>query len=74
MGSDYYAPDLGVGKDCIIEGAILDKNVRIGDGCVIRPFPRGTEIDRGNVIIRDGIVVLVKDTVLPPGTLIVPDQ
>ncbi len=74
MGSDYYAPDLGVGKDCIIEGAILDKNVRVGDGCVIRPFPRGTDYDRGNWFVRDGIVVLVKDAVIPPGTLIVPDQ
>jgi glucose-1-phosphate adenylyltransferase len=74
MGSDYYAPDLGVGRDCIIEGAILDKNVRIGEGTVIRPFPRGTEIDRGDWFVRDGIVVLVKDAVIPSGTLLVPDQ
>ncbi len=74
MGSDYYAEGLGVGKDCIIEGAILDKNVRIGDGCVIRPFPRGTEIDRDSWFVRDGIVVLAKDAVIPPGSLLVPDQ
>ncbi len=74
MGSDYYAGDLGVGRDCIIEGAILDKNVRIGDGSVIRPFPRGTDFDRGNWFVRDGIVVLVKDAIIPPGTLLVPEQ
>ncbi len=74
MGSDYYAEGIGVGKDCIIEGAIIDKNVRIGDGCVIRPFPRGTEIDRTDWFVRDGIVVLVKDAVIPPGSLLVPDQ
>lgn len=73
MGSDYYSEGLGVGRDCIIEGAILDKNVRIGDGCVIRPFPRGTELDRGSWCVRDGIVVLVKDAVIPPGSLLVPD-
>ena len=74
MGSDYYAPELGVGRDCIVEGAILDKNVRLGDGTVIRPFPRGTEFDRGDWVVRDGIVVLVKDAVIPPGTILVPDQ
>ena len=31
--------------NCDIEGAILDKNVRLGEGVVIRPFPRGTEQD-----------------------------
>ncbi len=36
---------LGIGAKCHIEGAILDKNVRIGEGTVIKPFPRGTDID-----------------------------
>jgi glucose-1-phosphate adenylyltransferase len=79
MGADYYerrlrgAP-LGIGANCHIEGAILDKNVHIGDGTVIRPFPRGTEVaDAGNLAaVQDGIVVIPKDTVLPPGTRIEP--
>ena len=46
MGADYYegeddAPDgdvpLGIGKDCHVEDAIIDKNVRIGDRVVISP-------------------------------------
>lgn len=74
MGLDYYAPDLGVGPNCTVEGAILDKNVSLGEGVVILPFPRGTEMDRGDWFVRDGIVVLVKDAVLPAGTRLAPDQ
>ena len=55
MGADYYDEPgseppaggipLGIGHNCQIEGAIIDKNVRMGEGVVIKPFPRGTEID-----------------------------
>jgi glucose-1-phosphate adenylyltransferase len=40
---------------------------------VIRPFPRGTEIDNGNWVVQDGIVVVPKSTILHPGTYIGPD-
>jgi glucose-1-phosphate adenylyltransferase len=81
MGADYYddptsAPKkgmpLGIGKNCQIEGAIIDKNARIGEGVVIRPFPRGVELDEGNWVVQDGIVVIPKSTVLHPGTCIAP--
>jgi len=82
MGSDYYDPPdfihpsgipLGIGKNCDIEGAILDKNVRIGEGVTIRPYPPGTEMDGSNWMIRDGIVVTPKDAILYPGTYVGPD-
>jgi glucose-1-phosphate adenylyltransferase len=82
MGSDYYdSPDdtipsnipLGIGVNCQIEGAIIDKNARIGDNVVIKPFPRGVELDKGNWVVQDGIVVIPKSTVLHPGTYIGPD-
>jgi glucose-1-phosphate adenylyltransferase len=78
MGADYYERRsregrLGIGSNCHIEGAILDKNVQIGDGAVIKPFPRGTEIDAGNWVVQDGIVVIPKNTVIPPGTSIAPE-
>ena len=82
MGSDYYnSPDdtipsnipLGIGANCQIEGAIIDKNARIGDNVVIKPFPRGVELDKGNWVVQDGIVVIPKSTVLHPGTYIGPD-
>ncbi|MGH9856411.1 MAG: glucose-1-phosphate adenylyltransferase, partial [Acidobacteriota bacterium] len=81
MGADYYDPPskkhpsdlpLGIGQDCAIEGAILDKNVRIGDRVIIRPFPRGTDLDRGHFAVQDGIVIIPKDTVLRDGTRIEP--
>ncbi len=72
MGSDYYSADIGIGPNCDIQGAILDKNVRVGEGVVIRPFPRGTELDRGSWFVRDGIVVVPKDVEIPAGTRIAP--
>ncbi len=72
MGSDYYSPEIGIGPHCDIQGAILDKNVRVGEGVVIRPFPRGTDLDEARWFVRDGIVVLPKNVEIPPGTRIVP--
>jgi glucose-1-phosphate adenylyltransferase len=73
IGSDYYASGIGVGPNCHIEGAIIDKNARIGEGVVIQSFPSGTELDHGNWLVRDGIVVLPKDAQIPAGTRIAPD-
>jgi len=80
MGADYYGPypddsetiPLGLGDGCQISGAILDKNVRVGSEVVIQPFPRGTEIEHEQWVVRDGIVVIPKNTVLLPGTVISP--
>lgn len=84
MGADYYGffrrgkeneedINLGLGRDCDIEGAIIDKNARIGQGTVIRAFPDGTEIDSELFSVRDGIVVIPKNTVLPAETRIAPE-
>jgi glucose-1-phosphate adenylyltransferase len=78
MGADYYQErtrpvPMGIGPDCHIEGAILDKNVCIGAGVKIRPFPRGTEKDAGSYVVQDGIVVVPKNTVLRDGTIIGPE-
>jgi glucose-1-phosphate adenylyltransferase len=77
MGADYYKADMhcepvGIGEHCYIQGAIIDKNVCIGAGTVIRPFPRGTCADNGTWVVQDGIVVIPKNTVLPAGTTIEP--
>jgi glucose-1-phosphate adenylyltransferase len=78
MGADYYMPKrhpeipIGIGKDCHIECAILDKNVQIGDGVIIKPFPNSKDIDHELYFVRDGIVVIAKDTVIPAGTCIEP--
>ncbi len=72
MGSDYYSSEIGIGPNCDIQGAILDKNVRIGEGVIIKPFPRGTDLDQETWFVRDGIVVVPKDAEIPPGTRIAP--
>jgi len=80
MGADYYeengrpesAVPIGVGNNSHIEGAIIDKNARIGEGVIIKPFPPGTEQEGENWFIRDGIVVIPKNVVIAPGTNISP--
>jgi glucose-1-phosphate adenylyltransferase len=80
MGADYYDAEkkrssipIGIGANCHIESAILDKNVRIGEGVVILPFPRNhKDVDHALYYVRDGIVVIAKDTEIPAGTRIAP--
>jgi glucose-1-phosphate adenylyltransferase len=83
MGADYYDPPgatlpgntpLGIGANCHIEGAILDKNTRIGAGVIIKPFPPGTDLDEDNWAVRDGIVVVPKNAILSPNTHIGPQE
>lgn len=77
MGADYYEHasenlPIGIGANCHIEGAILDKNARIGGNVVIRPFPRDRDMDHEKWYVRDGIVIIPKDTEIPSGMIIAP--
>ncbi len=83
MGADYYDPPekpltcntpLGIGANCHIEGAILDKNTRIGEGVIIKPFPLGTDLDEELWAVRDGIVIVPKGAILSPNTHIGPQE
>jgi glucose-1-phosphate adenylyltransferase len=84
MGADFYEteiqkqqnaearlPNVGIGKGVIIKGAIIDKNACIGEGCRIGvddlPRADGTY---GHYYIIDGIIVIPKNAVLYPGTII----
>ncbi len=82
MGADYYDPPgapltgdipIGIGTGSQIEGAIIDKNARLGENVVIKPFPKDVDLDQGSWMVRDGIVVVPKSTVLKAGTYIGPD-
>jgi len=77
MGADYYDSSgtipIQIGENCHIEGAIVDKNVRMAQDVTIKPFPRGTEIETDAYTVKDGIVVIPKKTILPSGTYIGPD-
>jgi len=62
----------GVGRGTTVKGAILDKNVRIGDNVTITNRDRIEDADRPelNFYIRNGIVVVVKNGTIPDGTVI----
>jgi glucose-1-phosphate adenylyltransferase len=81
MGADYYEdeayleqnrrlgrPDIGIGKGSIIRSAIIDKNAHIGAGVKIVNEKRVRELDGPGYYIRDGIVIVPKNGVLPDGT------
>lgn len=80
MGADYYEEKnspvndipIGIGENSKIDCAIIDKNARIGSNVIISPFPPGTEVDQNNWSIRDGIVVIPKNVIIPDGTIISP--
>lgn len=77
MGADHYEREskelpIGIGADCHIENAILDKNCHIGNNVTIKAFPRNTDIDNEKWYVRDGIVIIPKDTEIASGTTIAP--
>jgi glucose-1-phosphate adenylyltransferase len=83
MGADFYEaieeiatnvqrgiPSIGIGSNCTIMNAILDKNVRIGDNVSIINAHNLQEKDEENYCIRDGVIVVPKDAVIASGTVI----
>jgi len=75
MGSDYFELGqtdssqlpIGIGRNCVIDRAIIDKNARIADGVVITPEGKPPNFDADDYFIRDGIVVIPKNAVIPAG-------
>jgi glucose-1-phosphate adenylyltransferase len=63
-------PNLGVGDDCVIEGAILDKDCRIGHNVRIRNHRDTPDVETDTYVIRDGIVAIPRGTAVPDGTVI----
>jgi glucose-1-phosphate adenylyltransferase len=63
-------PHLGIGRHCTIRNAIIDFNARIGDGCQLVNTEGLQHADGENYSIRDGIIVVHKNAVLPPGMVI----
>jgi len=77
MGADKYEkdsppdlPPLGIGKDCYVKNAIIDKNARIGDGAYISPEGKADNTVTPEYTVKDGIIVIPKNTVIPAGTKI----
>jgi glucose-1-phosphate adenylyltransferase len=61
---------MGIGRNTRIENAIVDKNARIGNDCVISPAGKPDKVDHPLYFIRDGVVIIPKNTVVPDGTVV----
>ncbi|KGE73558.1 glucose-1-phosphate adenylyltransferase [Spirochaeta lutea] len=84
MGADWYEtpadrmenkekriPDIGIGRGTLVKRAIIDKNARIGEGCRIGVDSITREDgDHGMYYMQDGIIIIPKNAVIPPGTVI----
>jgi glucose-1-phosphate adenylyltransferase len=83
LGSDYYEslesveqhekagqPRIGIGSNCKIENAIIDKNARIGNNVTISPAGKAEDVDHELYFIRDGIVIIPKGATIPHGMVI----
>jgi glucose-1-phosphate adenylyltransferase len=83
LGCDYYEsresverhekeglPRVGIGTHCKIENTIIDKNARIGNNVKISPAGKPENLDHEHYYIRDGVVIIPKNAVLPHGTVI----
>lgn len=80
MGADYYqpaaelsddeasgTPTVGIGDGAFIEGAIIDKNCRVGRNAKIGPTTLTVAPAGSPVQIQDGIIVVAAQTTIPTG-------
>ena len=81
MGIDYYQtvddldqlPNnqlLGIGNNCYIQNAILDKNVRVGHNVHIQGDPSLEDMETDQYCIKEGIVIIKKAAHIPDGEII----
>lgn len=86
MGLDYYeSPDerarlideggipMGIGRNTIIKRAIIDKNARVGRNVKIinaKGVDEDKEHEQEGWYIRDGIVIILKNALIPDDTVI----
>ena len=75
MGADNYDfnsaekyPRLGIGRNCHIENAIIDKNASIGDNCNLSPEGKPDKWEAEGLYVRDGILIVTKNAVIPSNT------
>ena len=83
MGADFFErpddltsnnnaqrPHVGVGENCVIRNAIIDKNARIGAGCRLSPRGLPEKWETPALFVRDGVIVVKKGAVVSPGTVV----
>jgi glucose-1-phosphate adenylyltransferase len=62
----------GIGKNTHLKGCIIDVNAYVGNDCIIRNDEGIMEADMSNdgYMIQEGIVVVLKNAIIPDGTVI----
>lgn len=85
MGSDFFEnveemtmnvtraiPHIGIGENCTIRRSIIDKNARIGKNVQLINSQGVDSADdpNGNYFIREGIILIPKNAIIPDGTII----
>jgi glucose-1-phosphate adenylyltransferase len=61
-------PCIGVGKNCVIRNAIIDKDARIGHNVRIDPGDKPDGYTLGDIYVRDGVAIVLKGGLVPDGT------
>ena len=73
LGADAYEEDevhdvgLGIGRDVVLDGVIVDKNARIADGVRLVNDSGVEEADGDGYYIRSGVIVVPKGAVVTKG-------
>ncbi len=70
LNSKSIKTPMGIGRRCFIKNAILDKNCCIGDDVRINGGTHRDNIETDTYFIKDGIVVIKKEAIIPNGTVI----
>jgi len=81
LGADFFEADddhpgrgnnprLGIGRNVVLDRVIVDKNARIGDGAALTNASAIEEADGDGYYIRGGIIIVPKDGVIKPGTIV----
>lgn len=82
MGADEYEtdaemradaesgiPNIGVGHNCVIKNAIIDKGARIGSNVVLDPESKPDNYEGQGMFIRDGVLIVPKNSIVPSNTV-----
>ena len=81
LGMDFYeseavtpfggdGPSIGIGRDVTLDGVIVDKNARIGDGARLVNERGLDNADGDGYFIRDGVIIVPKGATIQPGTIV----
>lgn len=79
LGADYYEPEghapprippVGIGRNVVLDRVIVDKNARVGHDVRLVNEAGVQEADGDGYYIRNGIIIVPKEGVVPEGTIV----